>query len=479
MNSAANETSLMTLSELLDATGGTLVGKPESFSFNAVCTDSRNVKPNTLFVPLVGEFQDGHKYVPQAVASGASVVLINKSEYVKNSAVYDNLAVQGVKFILVENTLHGLQDAAEGYVNKFPKLIKVAVTGSCGKTTTKEMVVSVLKQKYNCVWTQGNFNSETGLPLSVFNIRAEHECGIFEMGMNRENEIGEIAKVLKPEYALITNIGTAHIGILGSRENIAREKRKVYTYISEKGFAFIPANDDFRTFATENVRGTVVPFGMDVSEKDSGAVFVKENGLFGIVFTLDGVEINLPVSGMYNYQNALGAAALAKSLGLTAAEIKKGLESFKNIGGRMEVQKAVLSNGIHAVIVKDFYNANPDSMSKSVELCAGQEGKKIFVLGDMKELGEKSLEAHRTIMNLVKEKGVESAAFVGPDFFAAKTEENKNVKFFDSVEAEDLASFVLDSAEENCVILMKGSNSMKLGNLLPKIAENKCEGENL
>ncbi|MCQ2596774.1 MAG: UDP-N-acetylmuramoyl-tripeptide--D-alanyl-D-alanine ligase [Treponema sp.] len=473
--SEAERISLMSLEELLDATGGKLVGNPEAFAFNDVQTDSRNVKENTLFVPLVGEFQNGHKYVPQAVEAGASVVLINENEYENTPEVYDALAEKGVKFILVKNTLHGLQNAAEGYVKKFPGLIKVAITGSCGKTTTKEMVVSVLKQKFNCVYTNGNFNSETGLPLSVFQIRSEHECGIFEMGMNRENEIGEIAKVLKPEYALITNIGTAHIGILGSRENIAKEKRKVYEYISEKGFAFIPANDHFRDFAVEGVKGTVVPFGYDVPAEKSGASFVKENGLFGTVFTLDGVEINLPVSGMYNYQNALGAVALAKSLGLNAEQIKKGLESFQNIGGRMEVVKSVLKNGKQVVLVKDFYNANPDSMTKAVELCAGQEGKKIFVLGDMKELGDESLEAHRKIINLIVEKKIPAVALVGPDFKAAAEKESSGIRYFDSVESEGLADYVLEQAEENSVILLKGSNSMKLSAMPGKIEK----GENL
>lgn len=466
----ANEASLMTLNEVLEATGGILVGSQDGFSFNDVQTDSRNVSKNTLFVPLVGEFQDGHKYVPQAVSAGASVILINKSEYKNNSSVYDEYAKKGVKFICVENTLHGLQDAAEGYVKKFPSLIKVAVTGSCGKTTTKEMIVSVLKQKFNCVWTQGNFNSETGLPLSVFNIRSEHECGIFEMGMNRENEIGEIAKVLKAEYALITNIGTAHIGILGSRENIAKEKRKVFEYVSEKGYAFIPENDDYKNFAVENVKGNVVSYGYDVPSEKSGAIFIKENGLLGISFSLDGLEINLPVSGMYNYQNALGAVAVAKVLGLSNEQIKKGLESFHNIGGRMEVCEANLKNGKKVTLVKDFYNANPDSMSKSIQLCAGQKGKKIFVLGDMKELGEKSEIEHKNIFDLVAKLGVDHVAFVGSDFISAcKNVKNENARFYENVKSQGLPEYILNNAEDESVVLMKGSNSMKLGDLLPCI----------
>ncbi|MCF0241773.1 MAG: UDP-N-acetylmuramoyl-tripeptide--D-alanyl-D-alanine ligase [Treponema sp.] len=467
-----NIKSLMTLDEILNATGGRLVGSSEDFIFNSVVTDSRNVKEYSLFVPLVGEFQDGHKYVPDAVKAGSSVVFINESEYEKNSKTYDDLASAGTKFIIVKNTLHGLQDAAEGYVKKFPNLIKVAVTGSCGKTTTKEMIVSVLKQKYSCVYTQGNLNSETGLPLSVFNIRKEHECGIFEMGMNRENEIGEIAKVLKPEYAVITNIGTAHIGILGSRENIAKEKRKVFEYISENGCAFIPADDDFKDFAVENVKGNVIEFGVSVPENKSGAKYLSDKGLFGTEFLLDGEQINLPVSGKYNYQNALACVALAKVLGLSTSQIKTGLESFRNIGGRMEILNEIFITGKKVTVVKDCYNANPDAMKKVIELCSEQKcpGNKIFVLGDMKELGRQSESAHKEIIDFVKKADVNYVAFVGTEFGKFKNElVSGNYINCESVYDEKLSRFVLENTSDESILLLKGSNSMSLWDLLPNL----------
>ena len=224
-------TGLLTIEQLVSGTNGTVVctGEIKNIIFTSVATDSRMVVENTLFVPLMGEFQNGHKYVPQAIEKGASVIFINKSEYEQKKGEYDSASEKNpnVCFVIVENTLHALQDAAETYVGKFPKLTKISITGSCGKTTTKEMLVSVFKAKYGdkVVYTQGNFNSETGLPLSVFNIRENHEYGIFEMGMNRVDEIGEISKVLKSKYGIITNIGTAHIGILGSQQKIAEEKR--------------------------------------------------------------------------------------------------------------------------------------------------------------------------------------------------------------------------------------------------------------
>ena len=478
MSKSENETSLMTLSEVLSSVSGTVLGSCSECYFTSVETDSRNVRKDTLFVPLVGTVQDGHRYVSQAADKGASVILVNREAAEENRKEYEHLSEKGVLFVVVENTLYGLQNLAEGYVNKFPKLLKIGITGSCGKTTTKEMLVSVMKQKFNCVYTKGNFNSETGLPLSVFQIRKEHECGIFEMGMNRENEIGEISKVLKAEYALITNIGTAHIGILGNRENIAREKRKIFDYIPKNGAAFVPSDDDFASFVTENVKGKKVFFGIKVPEAENGARLVKENGLTGIEFVLDGVPVNLPVSGLYNYQNALGVAALAKELGLTAKEIKAGLESFRNVGGRMEVFQAESKNGKKITVVKDCYNANPDSMQKVIELCLAQktEGSVVFVLGDMKELGDKASESHRKIIALVSGSDAE-AAFVGTDFESEKGTAEKDFYWCETVEDEGLSTYVLSKIEEGSVLLLKGSNSMKLWNLLPEVIEIKEETE--
>ena len=270
-----NTESLLTFEELLSAVHGKYVGfsgSSDNFCFTSVVIDSRNVKEKSLFVPLIGEFQDGHKYIPEALAKGASVVFVTKSVYSSNVKFYMDLIsnYKNVVFIVVENNLRSLQEAARFYVKKFPKLIKISVTGSSGKTTTKEIAVSILKQKYNVISNIGNLNSETGLPLSVFNIRNEHEVGLFEMGMNRVNEIGEIANVLRPNYGIITNIGNAHIGILGSMEKISEEKKKSLSFIKADGVAFIPASDKFANFLSSNVKGKTVKYGEGVSEKISG-----------------------------------------------------------------------------------------------------------------------------------------------------------------------------------------------------------------
>lgn len=464
---------LMNLSELLFSSGGKLVGDVKKCFFTNVATDSRNVLQNTMFVPLVGENQDGHKYVPSAIKNGATVVLINFSEYKKNSQIYENLIKENenLTIICVENTLHALQDVAEGYVKKFPNLIKVSITGSSGKTTTKEMLINVAKVHFgeeNVVYTKGNLNSETGLPLSVFQIRENHKIGIFEMGMNRVNEIGEISKVLKSKYGIITNIGTAHIGILGSKKNIANEKRKSLDYIPQDGACFVPSDDEFSDFCTQNVKGKIIKF----PNENDGVKFIKDNGLLGSTFLLNGLEITLHLGGMYNFKNALSVIALSKNLGISDEEVKIGLENVKPASGRMEVCKIKIENK-NVMLVKDCYNANPDSMKSAIDFCLNLKnvGKKIFILGDMKELGEKSKEEHKKIGEILKNSIFDFVYFIGAEMQNAYCvlEDNQNVEYFEQKTEqnfEKIANEIKKSVSENDVVLLKGSHSMELEKII-------------
>ncbi len=484
--SVENIESLLKLSETLEAVGGVLLNgdfPSENFCFTSVQTDSRLVAEKSLFVPLIGEFQDGHSYVPQALSNGASAVFISKKtsknllEGFKKEAENN----KNVAFILVENTMRALQKAAEAYVRKFPRLIRCAVTGSSGKTTTKEITASILRQKFSVIATKGNFNSETGLPLSVFNIRPEHELGLFEMGMNRVNEIGEIAEVFKPNYAIITNIGTAHIGILGSRQNIANEKKKIFNYIDSFGAAFIPKEDDFASFLEKGVNGKVVKYGLDC---DESVKLVVDEGLAGTVFSVDGVLMRLSLPGKYNFLNALGAIALAKELGCTAEQIKAGIESLKPLGGRSTLKKGKFT------VLEDCYNANPDSMEKALDLCKDTktEGKKIYVLGDMLELGDESEKEHTKIgesavhsdadmiiffgfeMNFAFEKAIEIAQKKS----SLADEKISSVRLIyignkDEAAINDAAKEINEFAENGDLILLKGSRGMGLERILPLI----------
>ncbi len=478
--------SLLTFDELLESVYGRYVGfaggGANVFGFTSVATDSRNVKPGSLFVPLIGENQDGHKYIPQALEAGATAVLITDSVYQNNVKLYMDFAADNLDktFIAVENNLTALQNAARAYVQKFPNLIKIGITGSSGKTTTKEILASILKEKYKVVATEGNFNSETGLPLSVFNIRPEHEVGVFEMGMNRKDEIGEIARVLAPNYAIITNIGNAHIGILGSRENIAEEKRKIFKYIKADGAAFVPDEDDFANFLLEGVKGKRVRFGKNVSEKESGVKFISNDGIGGTRFSVDGQETRLSVPGLYNYNNALGCIALAKTLGLDAKQICAGIEKVKTVGGRGNViaintKKNSKGESKKVMLMYDCYNANPDSMEKALNLCGSLEikGRMIFVLGDMKELGSSSAEEHSRIGALATLSKPNLIVFVGPEMEngakAAKLSGFSNVKYFPTADIDKVSSCILEYANDDDFILLKASHSMNFDMIAQKI----------
>lgn len=457
----------------------------ESICCTNVQTDSRNITEGSLFVPLIGEVQDGHKYIPEGIEKGAKIILVQENEFVTNKETYETLVKKynDICFVTVKNNLYGLQNLAEYYVSKFSSLTKISITGSCGKTTTKEMLVSVFKAKYkdDVVYTMGNFNSETGLPLSVFNIRPNHKIGIFEMGMNRENEIGEIAKVLKPKYSIITNIGTAHIGILGSRQNIAKEKRKCFAYLENDGCAFVHSQDDYADYCTENLNCKIIKYGSDINKEISGVEFIKDNGIYGNEFTLNGKLIKLNLSGKHNYENVLGVIAMARELKVEDDFIKQGLENITNISGRMEIKKYLLSENRNVTIINDCYNANPSSMIKFVEFVNELDGfeKKIIVLADMKELGKKSRALHRQVGRAIRPfKYLADYIFlVGKEIKVCKRYCNKERVIYMKDSVENEIPYLLNNlnavAVDNALIAFKGSHSMNLEGIIEQLINIK------
>ena len=330
------DTLLLTLDELVFSTKAKVVYAPnvKCVGVFSVATDSRNVKANGAFFPLLGEFQDGHKFIAKAIENGASVIVADEKVWASDKDVYLPVVENRATVIAVENTLYALQAAAAFYVKKFPELIKVGITGSNGKTTTKELVSSVLETKYQVIKTEGNFNSETGLPLSVFNIRKEHEIGVFELGMNRVDEIKELANVLFPNFAIITNIGTAHIGILGTKDNIAKEKKNIFYNFSSECVGFVPENDEYVNYLKDVPAGKILSYGEKSLSKVSN---VRDLGLLGTSFDYENLKINLALAGKYNFSNALSAVALGETLGLSASEIKAGIENVKPLGDRSNI----------------------------------------------------------------------------------------------------------------------------------------------
>lgn len=458
------QTSLLSLVELLAATGGTpVLGCPEKdFFFDSVATDSRSAVAGGMFIPLVGEFQDGHKYIPAALQQGATVVLVNKTFAASSLDLIQEWHKEypAVTFVAVEHTMYGLQAAAAAYVQKFPQLIRIGITGSSGKTTTKEILASLLSTRYKVVMNKGNLNSETGLPLSCFEIRAHHQVGVFELGMNRKGEMAEIAGVLSPKLGVITNIGTAHIGILGSKDGIAQEKKQIFSNFSKDSVAFIPAMDSYKDFLKEGLAGKAVEYSPAM------VTGVTALGLDGTSFEYQGVTMNLPLPGKANFYDALAALAVAQELGLTPEEMKLGLAKVQPLFGRSQVLRGEVT------FIQDCYNANPDSMEAALDFFADLElaaGRKILVIGDMLELGTASDEAHQRAVVQAQRTGSSLMVFLGDAMSAAAHSTGNFVtdavmtvagKGEDAMNKaiERLSSFL----QKGDVVLLKGSRGMGL-----------------
>ena len=468
--------SLLSLSETISAVGGKCIcseAAAEKFYFCDVTTDSRNVKENSLFIPLVGEFQDGHAYVLPAIEKGASVVFIDQESYDCMESLFLEMQEEHpyTVFIVVRNTLYALQSLAAFYIRKFPNLIKIGITGSSGKTTTKEIIASILAEKYSVVMNEGNFNSETGLPLSVFKIRENHEVGVFELGMNRKGEIAEITSVLNPDLAVITNIGSAHIGMLGSRDAIAAEKKSVFALFTDICVAFIPKNDDYADFLADDIKGKVVLYDCGLADD------IKSAGLNGTEFNLDNQKIHFPLPGKGNLYDVMAGIAVAKEMDCSLMQIKNGIEAVKPLFGRSQIISGDVS------VIQDCYNANPDSMAQALDFFSSlevEEGRKIAILGDMLELGDDSKKEHEKILCSALESGAAFIVCVGKDICNATNsidvnneEKSKFVCFSDITDTgfDFIASFLNKYIKKGDVVLLKGSRGIRLERLTPVLTK--------
>lgn len=436
--------------------------------FDSVSIDSRIVTKNSLFVALKGEKADGHDFIHAALEKGASAIFVSENFAEKNFSLCEELSKKyNASFLAFSNTLFALQRLAADYVKKFPHLKRVAVTGSSGKTTTKEMIGSILSQKYDVVMNEGNLNSETGLPLSVFKIRDHHQVGIFEMGMNRRNEIGELADVLVPHIGVIVNIGTAHIGLIGSKKNIAAEKRRIFKNFGKNDIAIMEEDTEWKDFLSENL-SDVRYFG----EKSLGITELRNLGIKGFEFNA-GIKIGLSLPGYHNLKNAMAAMGTARLFDkITPEDVKKGLEDFKPISGRSQIFEKF---GIF--VVNDAYNANPSSMEAAIDFCnsCNVAGRKFYVLGDMLELGESAARFHEEIVkNLTELSGDDCFVILGNEFHSAREKIAKNDSRFYTISSSDEAKkYIEEKACEGDLVLFKASNGMGLW----KIAQNIFEDE--
>ena len=452
---------LMTFTELSQSLGADMLScGPCSgeAGFSSVSIDSRTVQNGGLFVALPGAVHDGHSFIEQAFRNGAAAALVERQKI--ETFNLDSLAkTMGKAVIIVENSLRGLQDAARVYLRRFPRLLKIAITGSAGKTTTKEITAAITGIEKNTVMNPGNYNSETGLPLAAFNVRQCHEVGIFECGMNRAGEIAELAVVLNPDIALITNIGSAHIGILGSKEAIAKEKKNIFSRMGEHGTSLIPADSPFRDFLAEGVRGKVSFYGESSMSELGG---VRDLGLDGSEIVWDGRKACFPLPGRHNLANAFSAIAIAREIPVSAQTIRGGLESVKPLFGRGEILRG------RATVIQDCYNSNPESAARALEFCDSLEwpGRRLYVMGEMLEMGENSRIAHEDMGRLLLESKADMVFLYGEAMEpAARIVQGGALRVMHTCDMNELSRALDACVRQDDLVLLKGSRGCALERL--------------
>ncbi len=373
--------------------GGSLVGNAEA-SIVSVAADSRQVEEGSLFAALPGERADGHDFIAQALATGASCVLARSER--RESLMAGLAGAKGAleagkaSIVFVDEVLAALQALAREHRSRHPGLYRVGITGSSGKTTTKECAAAILGRSRRLVLNEGNLNSDIGLSISMFSIRSEHEIGVFEMGMNRKGEMGELAAVYEPDLALITNVGTAHIGILGSRQAIAEEKKMIFSRFTGEQLALVREDEEQKALLVEGLKGKLREFG---ARSTSGFRGARDLGLAGFDVDWEGLRFRFPLAGRHNLMNALAAMAIAEAVGTAPEDVAEGLASVRPLFGRSEVIRGEFT------VIRDCYNSNPDSAMAAIALCDSIEcaGRRVYVLGSMLELGVISEAEHRRI----------------------------------------------------------------------------------
>lgn len=392
----------MTPGRIAQVCGGTYVGKMEDRDKEivSVTTDSRKAEQGGLFAAIVGERVDGHSFIPSVFEKGALCVISERE-----------LPEAKGNYILVKSTLEALKAIAQDYLEQL-RIPVVGITGSVGKTSTKEMVAAVLSQKYRTLKTAGNFNNELGLPLTVFRLREEDEIAVLEMGISHFGEMHRLAKVAKPDTCVITNIGQCHLEFLGDRDGVLRAKSEIFDYLQPDGHIVLNGDDD-KLETVQEVKGVApVFFGID-SENSIYADRIEKKGLDGIscrIHTPQGSFTTLiPIPGIHMVYNALAGTAVGLIYGLTLDEIRAGIESLQPVSGRFHIIHAE-----RATIIDDCYNANPVSMKASLEVLQDGLGRKVAVLGDMGELGENEEQLHRGVGEFAAGLDLDCCICVGP-----------------------------------------------------------------
>jgi UDP-N-acetylmuramoyl-tripeptide--D-alanyl-D-alanine ligase len=419
--------------------------------FERVSTDSRDVHPGDLFVGIRGDRFDGQAFADQALSAGAAAVMVEAGAKV---------LTPGARVLEVDDTRLSLGRLAAFWRARFVAPL-VAITGSNGKTTVKEMLASILRQvagESGVLATAGNLNNDIGMPLTLLRLNASHRYAVIEMGMNHLGEISYLSELAKPTVAVINNAGTAHIGELGSAEAIARAKGEIFQGLDWSGVAVINNDDAFAGYWRGLLRGQrVVDFALEAKAAVSARYELAASASLLTVRTPAGEFVaTLAVPGLHNVKNALAAVTCAFALEVPAAAIAAGLAAYGGVKGRLQRKR----HASGALVIDDTYNANPESMKAAVAVLAACPGRTIFVMGDMGELGPRGDSMHASIGKLARQAGVSALFALGELSAAAVREFGEGARHFSSV--EDLVGALSAALERDSTVLVKGSRFMRM-----------------
>ena len=442
----------LTVKKILEITKGQLITGDENLEIESYSKDTRTIKKNDCYIGIKGETFDGNLFWEDAKEKGACACLLDSFE--GKIEEKDSFTI-----ILVSDTIAAIQALAH-YVRIESHAKVVAITGSAGKTSTKDMIASVLEEKYKILKTPGNLNGQIGLPLNILAYKDE-PVWVLEMGMNDFGQLKELSSIASPDVAVITNIGTAHIGILGSRENILKAKLEILEGMNDKGVLVLNGDNDLLKTVKTDLKQ--VTFGLE-SGNDIVATDIKMDGEKTIC-KIENNEIEIPVMGEVFVYNALAAYAVGKLFSLTPEEIKNGIASFQMSNNRMNTIKTT-----KFTIINDTYNANPDSVKSAIKTLGTFKNRKVAILGDMLELGENEIKYHQEIGEFCNEK-IDVLITIGvlsKNMFDKFTKEKYYFKTNEEAETK-----LKDILKQDDVILVKASHSMKLDTIVNFLKENQ------
>ncbi|MBQ7810097.1 MAG: UDP-N-acetylmuramoyl-tripeptide--D-alanyl-D-alanine ligase [Clostridia bacterium] len=447
-----------TISEIIDASGGKFFGDLDLLSKEAsfITTDSRKATKGGVFAAIVGERVDGHSFIPQCIELGMIC------------SIAERTPSDGSAHILVENTPEALRKIAKAYREKFD-IPFVGISGSVGKTSTKEIIASVLAEHFHTHKTQGNFNNALGVPITLFALEETHTAAVIEMGISDFGEMSILAEMAQPDIAVLTNVGKCHLENLKDLEGVLKAKTEMLKYL-KKGGTVVLNGDDVNLRKAEIPEGAAVIYYGFGGDNDIFATDIKsDNESFTdfTVHTKEG-EFKARINSLGNHmvQNALAAVAVAKTLGLTEKEIVDGLENYRTIGGRANIIKTE-----KLTIIDDCYNANPESMKASLKTLSNFDGRRVALLGDMKELGEKEKELHFEIGSLAAELNLDLIITVGDlalEMYKA-ARPKIDAEWYQSIEEAKL--YMYENLTIGDTVLVKASHSMKFDELVELIKE--------